>query len=194
MIVIQMAKLSGFSPIITTASPHNFPLLKALGADHVLDRNTPHTALLSQIATLVADVPLTFAYDAISSPETQHVAYNALAPGGTMIITWEKTITTAEEQTCEGKNIAEVFASVYVPQNREIGVALFKQLPGWLESKVLQVRFLVDSPSCFHFTVRFLAQQGRSCPRWPGRDHWRIAASQDWCQRDQVGRPSSRNF
>ncbi|PIL34168.1 hypothetical protein GSI_03879 [Ganoderma sinense ZZ0214-1] len=138
MTVIQMAKLSGFSPIVTTASPHNFSLLKTLGADHVLDRNTPQTELLSQIATIMADVPLTFAYDAISSAETQHVAYNALASGGTMIITWEKTITAAEERASEGKRIAEVFASVYVPQNREIGVALFKQFPGWLESKALQ--------------------------------------------------------
>ncbi len=153
-----MAKLSGFSPIVTTASPDHFALLTALGADHVLDRNALQAELLSQIATIVADVPLMFAYDAISSPETQHVAYNALASGRTMIITWEKTITTAEEQAKEGKKIAEVLASVYVPENREIGVALFKQLPGWLESKVLRVRLLSSDASCLLLTIYWLAQ------------------------------------
>lgn len=36
--VIQFAKLSGFSPIITTASPRHIAHLQALGATHVIDR------------------------------------------------------------------------------------------------------------------------------------------------------------
>ena len=33
--------MSGFSPIITTASPGNAPYLTSLGATHVLDRHAP---------------------------------------------------------------------------------------------------------------------------------------------------------
>ena len=36
--MIQFAKLSGFSPIITTASPRHTARLQALGATHVVDR------------------------------------------------------------------------------------------------------------------------------------------------------------
>ncbi|HEV7737525.1 MAG TPA: hypothetical protein VGO47_09170, partial [Chlamydiales bacterium] len=35
---IQLAKLSGFSPIATTASTHHTDYLKSLGATHVIDR------------------------------------------------------------------------------------------------------------------------------------------------------------
>lgn len=171
MIVIQMARLSGFSPIVTTASPHNISLLTTLGADHVLDRNTHHQELLSQIATIMAGTPLTFAYDAISSSETQHVAYDALASGGTLIITWEKLITPAEERASEGKKIVEVFASVYVPENREVGVALFKQLPGWLKSEALQVCILSTTAPCSSLTVDGLAQQCGNTFRRLGGDH-----------------------
>ncbi|KAI1796413.1 GroES-like protein [Ganoderma leucocontextum] len=175
MIAIQMAKLSGFSPIVTTASPHKSSLLTTLGADHVLDRNIAQPELLSQIATAMAGVPLTFAYDAISSPETQRIAFNALAPGGTLIITRKKAISTLEEQANESKTIVEVFASVYVSDNREIGVALFKQLPGWLESGVLQPNKAEVIPDGLAGITTGLC---RAYQDW-------------WSQRDQVGRSSS---
>lgn len=34
MLAIQLAKVAGYK-VITTCSPHNFDLVKALGADHV---------------------------------------------------------------------------------------------------------------------------------------------------------------
>ena len=43
--VIQLAKLSGFSPIITTSSLAHADYLKSLGATYVLDRNAPLTSI-----------------------------------------------------------------------------------------------------------------------------------------------------
>ncbi|EJF65089.1 GroES-like protein [Dichomitus squalens LYAD-421 SS1] len=136
--VIQLARLAKFSPIITTASPRNAPLLTSLGATHVLDRHLSHSDLLFQIASITAGTALTFAYDAIADPDTQHVAFDALASGGTLIITWDKAISAAEQMADESKTIVEVFASVYVPEGRETGVAMFKHLSGWLESGALK--------------------------------------------------------
>ncbi|KAF8450258.1 chaperonin 10-like protein [Boletus edulis BED1] len=82
-ITIQLAKLSGFSPIITTASLHNKDFLISLGATHVLDRTTPVTALRDQVAQ-ITHVPLTYIFDAVSLEETQQTALSLLAPGGTL--------------------------------------------------------------------------------------------------------------
>ena len=51
--VIQLSKLSGFNPIITTASLHNTDALKEIGATHVLDRNLPSDALFAEIKRTV---------------------------------------------------------------------------------------------------------------------------------------------
>ncbi|TBU29598.1 GroES-like protein [Dichomitus squalens] len=136
--VIQLARLAKFSPIITTASPRNAPLLTSLGATHVLDRHLSHSELLFQIASITAGTALNFACDAIADPDTQHVAFDALASGGTLIVTWDKAISAAEQMADESKTIVEVFASVYVPEGRETGVAMFKHLSGWIESGALK--------------------------------------------------------
>ena len=54
--MIQFAKLSGFSPIITTASKHNETYLKSLGATHVIDRSIPLSEL-PQAVKAITDKP-----------------------------------------------------------------------------------------------------------------------------------------
>ncbi|KAI0690189.1 GroES-like protein, partial [Cerioporus squamosus] len=136
--VIQMAKLSEFSSIVTTASPSNASLLTSLGATHVLDRNLPAEALMAQLSGITGGAPISFVYDAISLPETQVLAYTALSPGGTLVLTFPKQLPSGLEQTEDRKTVVEVFASLYVPQNRETAVAMFRQLSGWLETGVLK--------------------------------------------------------
>ncbi|CAA7269474.1 unnamed protein product [Cyclocybe aegerita] len=69
-ITIQLAKLSGFSPVITIASLEHTDFLKSLGATHVVDRN------LSTSETV---------FDSISLKETQEMAFELLAPGGVLL-------------------------------------------------------------------------------------------------------------
>lgn len=65
---IQIARLSGFSRIITNSSAAHAEHLKGLGAHVVLDRAT---SAVSDFAAAVGDLPLAFAFDAISTEETQ---------------------------------------------------------------------------------------------------------------------------
>lgn len=65
---IQMAKLSGFSKVITNSSAAHVDHLKSLGADVVLDRSKQSEP--SDFASAVGDLPLAFVFDAISEKPT----------------------------------------------------------------------------------------------------------------------------
>ncbi|EPQ55127.1 NAD P-binding protein [Gloeophyllum trabeum ATCC 11539] len=95
-LVIQFATLSGFSPIIVTASPHNESLLKSLGATHVIDRSLQAEALRSAVsAVMIAQLEIIF--DAVSVNDSQQTAYDLLAPGGTLVLTLPPTIRADRE-------------------------------------------------------------------------------------------------
>ena len=82
--VWQLAKMSGFSPIVTTALLHNEGLLKSLGATHILDRHLPAPAILAELQKIIDGAALE--YDAISLADTQSLGYDALAPGGVLVV------------------------------------------------------------------------------------------------------------
>ena len=81
-----MARLNGFSPIITTSSLKHEAVLKSLGATHVLDRSFSSDAVLAEIVNITQDKPVAYAYDAISEKETQCLAYDALGEGGALAV------------------------------------------------------------------------------------------------------------
>ena len=138
MIVIQLARMSGFSPIITVASKRHEPLLKSLGATHVIDRHIPLLDLPRQVKE-IAKQPLKYVYDAVSEPETQNIAYDILAPGGHLTI----VVTDAVEKTKRtlDKHVSMVFANVQDPTIRDLAVGLYKALPALLESGEIKVCF-----------------------------------------------------
>ena len=147
-LAIQIAKLAGFSPIIATASLRNTPLLQSLGATHVVDRNLSPAEILASLATLTEGKPLEFVYDAISLPDTQPLAYEALSPGGRLVITLHDCIPAALKKEDDGKTIAHAFGNVNAPPNRACGEAMFTQLGGWLAKGDIKVRvFGQMSPS-----------------------------------------------
>ena len=71
---IQVARLSKFSPIIATASPHNEALLKSLGATHVIDRSLPASTIAAEVEKIADGKPVELVYDAISLLDTQALA------------------------------------------------------------------------------------------------------------------------
>ncbi|KAF4625591.1 hypothetical protein G7Y89_g12576 [Cudoniella acicularis] len=79
-LAIQFAKLSGLT-VITTASPHNFELLKKLGADHVFDYRDPQCG--SKISSLTPNT-LHHVLDTIATPTSAQICADALSssPGG----------------------------------------------------------------------------------------------------------------
>ncbi|KAI0702756.1 GroES-like protein [Earliella scabrosa] len=78
---LQFLRLSGFSPIITTASAHNFELVKLYGATHVLDRKLPAEKLIGEIMAITGG-PVDLVYDAVSEEETLIISVAVLRRGG----------------------------------------------------------------------------------------------------------------
>ena len=133
LIVIQLANLSGFGPIIATASPRNTGLLKSLGATHVVDRNAP----LPDAVKTITSLPIKYAYDAISLKETQEAAYEVLAPGGVLILVLGFAVDKSKVDS--SKQVVQVFGATADPPQRHLAVELLQILPGLLENGELKV-------------------------------------------------------
>ncbi|KAI0715787.1 GroES-like protein [Cerioporus squamosus] len=128
-LAIQLAKLSGFSPIITTASLKNAELVKSYGATHVLDRNLSADTLRAEVTKLAGGL-VSAVYDAISLPETQRAAYGLLAPGGKLVV----VLPEAVKQTSEGRIVTQIHGIVHFPHNQDFSKTLWRALPALLES------------------------------------------------------------
>ena len=135
-----MAKLSGFSPIITTASLHNADFLRSLGATHVVDRKLPPEKLKEEVRAIAADKPLDVIFDAVGVPETQLPAYELLAQGGTLALVLYPAIPA--ERIDPGKRAFKVWGESMFPEENRIAAARFyKKLPAWLEEGAIKVRY-----------------------------------------------------
>lgn len=136
-----MAKLSGFSPIITTASLHNEPLLRSLGASHVLDRSLAPDEIKRELAKLTQGKPIEFVYDAISLADTEAIAYDVLAPGGVLVLVLPDVIPAELKKEGDNKTVIQALGNVHLPQNRQVGVDLYAHLTEWLQTGKLVVCF-----------------------------------------------------
>ncbi|KAF6763271.1 chaperonin 10-like protein [Ephemerocybe angulata] len=127
--VIQLAKLSGFSPIITTSSLKHEEYLKSLGATHVLDRNEPLTTKKIQSIT---DVPIKAIYDAISEPQDRNL--DLLAPGGDLAIVLVPEPNLVERAPKENKRYSLVLGIKVLPENVQLLRQAWPHVEGWLEN------------------------------------------------------------
>ena len=132
---IQLARLSGFSQIISIAATRSADLLRALGATHALDRSLPSAELLSQVQE-IASVPIEVVYDAFSSPETQSLGYDILAPGGTLAITLPSALD--EFKLHADKSVYFVYGAPHHPEYEEIDAGFFEVLPEYLASEEIK--------------------------------------------------------
>lgn len=115
--VIQLARVSGFSPIIAIASRIHEEYLKSLGATHVINRHGERDDLKKAI-TGTTTAPIEIAYDAVSFPETQQVAFEILAPNG--------------------------IGSPHHSANNTLCQGLWSVLEDWLHRGVIKVTVLLD--------------------------------------------------
>ncbi|KAJ5718379.1 hypothetical protein N7488_004025 [Penicillium malachiteum] len=77
-LAIQFAKLSGYK-VLTTCSPHNFDLVKSLGADEAYDYKDPNSAAAIRAAT---GDKLKLVFDTISLPDSVKYCEAALSTEG----------------------------------------------------------------------------------------------------------------
>ena len=173
-VVIQAARLNGFSPIIATSSARHSDWLKSLGATHVLDRSLPPTEIKDKLSSLTGDKPIEFIYDAWGRDrESARLGYTVLAPGGafaTVIpqeLTDLKDLIEESEKRGEGKRVAQAWASFW-PGNEELGDEIYQRLSGWLETGAIVVsrvvHLLVEILRLSGVALRFLAEQSGGAP------------------------------
>ncbi|KIJ48629.1 hypothetical protein M422DRAFT_162375 [Sphaerobolus stellatus SS14] len=127
---IQLAKLAGFSTIISTCSPKNAELVKSTGATHTIDRNADIPAEVGKILS----EPLKLIWDTVSAADTQKQSIQILAPGGTLLLV---AVPTEEVTAALGDRKAyRAFGSPYV--HRELASSIYAKLTEYLESGKLK--------------------------------------------------------
>jgi NADPH:quinone reductase-like Zn-dependent oxidoreductase len=138
---LQLAKLSGFNPIITTASAHNEGYCRAAGATHVIDyRTTPYTAVPAVVKD-IANGPIEIIYDAISTPESQIADWEILGPNGSLVLTLPPAAEIPIEPK-DGQWVVLVYGGVRGHGNEEFGRKMYAALPGLLTDGSIKVRCL----------------------------------------------------
>ena len=130
---IQLARLSGFSRIVTHASMKHEQLLKELGAHVVLDRNT---ATVQDFEKALNGLPLEFVFDSVSLKETQKLGVGLLQATrtqGSDVV----TVTPADEEVkSEGEkgetkvNVKQIMGIALAPHLRYLITALTDNLGG----------------------------------------------------------------
>ncbi|KAJ3570226.1 hypothetical protein NP233_g4544 [Leucocoprinus birnbaumii] len=140
---IQLAKASGFSPIITTASLKHTEKLKALGATHIIDRNIPINTIRPQISEIIGialgasadtnDGLLSYIFDTVSVQETQTAAYDLLAPGGTLALVLPPLVQSSPEKRVTGS-----MATPLVPEAREDLKVLYASITTLVENGTIE--------------------------------------------------------
>ncbi|KAH8074786.1 chaperonin 10-like protein [Cristinia sonorae] len=127
---IQFARLSGFSPVITTVSPSNMELALSLGATHTIDRSLSADALIEAVKAITSK-PFHFIYDSVSSEETQNIGYDLLAPGGTIVILLRSAVK--EDKLTRDKTILTCWGSVHLDMHKEFGAEMYQHITKWFE-------------------------------------------------------------
>lgn len=137
-LAIQLAKMSGFSPIIATASESNFAMIKSAGVTHPLSRNLRPAEISASITQIVNGTSIQVVYDAVSLPDTQQLGWDILGKGGYLVIVLGDKINKGSEAEAKEKHVVNVVANVHIPQNLEFGSKLYGSISEWLESGVIQ--------------------------------------------------------
>ncbi|EIW78306.1 GroES-like protein, partial [Coniophora puteana RWD-64-598 SS2] len=143
---IQLARLAGFSTIITTASPRHTALLKSIGATHVVDRRLPRASIVRLIHEVHEEVhreagappALKLLYDAVSEPATLALGREILAPaggGGHMLVVLPSAVPVpvpgTEETGAGACTVGFSFGSPHTPEHAEFGKVYWAKVYEW---------------------------------------------------------------
>jgi len=141
-LALQLAKLSGFKPIITTASTHNEDYCRAAGATHIVDYHITPYASIPTVVKEITKGPVDVIFDAISTLESQKADLEILDPNGSLVLTLPPAIDKLTEP--EGNLwVVQTFGSVRDYGHSEFGTAMYTALPGLLADGSIKVCSIV---------------------------------------------------
>ncbi|KAJ1306108.1 hypothetical protein OPQ81_010819 [Rhizoctonia solani] len=130
---IQLARIAGFSPIVTTASPQHAEFLKTLGATHVFDRNADVKTIQSAFPS-----PVSLILDSISVASTHSLALDVLTtpsppPGAHLAIALPLDDSVKEKlKNVDNKVIVNhFFGSSH--KFRDLSVPFWKNVGQWIK-------------------------------------------------------------
>ncbi|KAF8608436.1 GroES-like protein [Ceratobasidium sp. AG-I] len=128
---IQLARIAGFSPIVTTASAQHIDLLKSFGATHVFDRNVAVKTIQETFST-----PVALVFDTISAANTQKLAFEVLTtpspvPGAHLALVLGADPAVAEKNADNKVLVHSVFGSSHM--FKDLGVPFYKSVGKWIE-------------------------------------------------------------
>ena len=130
---VQLAKLAGIGKIIVVGG--NEAELKGFGATHVIDRHGGYDVVLGRIRDVVGD-DLTYAFDAVSPPEGQILALNALSSqkkGALARLLPEGPVDKSKVKDKKaGFDVRNVFGLSQA--HPDLAREFWKRLPGYLET------------------------------------------------------------
>ncbi|KAK7682494.1 hypothetical protein QCA50_014294 [Cerrena zonata] len=123
---LQLARFSGFTPIIGVASLRNTAYLKSLGATHVVDRTLPRETVLANIRHITT-WPISVVFDSVGFSETQNLGYDILSSAGTLIVVLPPAVDPA--RLTPDKHVYMAHGSPYPPEYTATDMEIYKLLP-----------------------------------------------------------------
>ncbi|KAI0779737.1 GroES-like protein [Fomes fomentarius] len=139
LFALQFLKLSGFGPIIATASAHNFELVKAYGATHVIDRKLPTADVVKQVTAIAGGGGVDLVYDAISTEDTLALSEAVARPGSQLVcVTPPLGEFVAKLAADKRLQVAVAQGSMSIEKNRGGIDGLLEKLPQLLQDGLLK--------------------------------------------------------
>ncbi|VDC02990.1 unnamed protein product [Peniophora sp. CBMAI 1063] len=134
----QLAKLSGFSPIIVTASRRNTEYCKSAGATHVIDyREVPYAEVPEAVAKITTQ-PIEVVYDAVTTTESFPAGLRVLASGGNMAVVLPPSNAKVGSRDADNKLVVFCYGNVNNEDNNALGNSLYAKLPSLLEGGLIK--------------------------------------------------------
>ncbi|RYP17379.1 hypothetical protein DL765_004579 [Monosporascus sp. GIB2] len=130
---VQLAKLAGIGRIVVVGGDE--AELKSFGATHVIDRHAGYETVLARIRDIVGD-DLVYAYDAVSPPDGQLLALNALSSHKKGALARLIPLVPVDESKVLGKkagfDVRDVFGSSQ--QHPELAAGFWSRVMGYIEA------------------------------------------------------------
>ncbi|KAH8692042.1 putative alcohol dehydrogenase [Talaromyces proteolyticus] len=130
---VQLAKLANVGRIIVVGGDQT--KLKSFGATHVIDRHAGYDTILAKIRDIVGD-DLVYAYDAISPPDGQLLALNALSSSKKGALARLIPLGKVDESKVLGKgagfDVRDVFGSSQA--HPKLAAEFWSRVPYYLET------------------------------------------------------------